>query len=48
MNNKLVPIAVLVGAVLIGGVLLFSGKSAPQASGGAANNVSMVDGKQVI
>lgn len=48
MNNKLVPIAVLVGAVLIGGVLLFSGKSAPQASGGTVNNVSMVDGKQVI
>lgn len=46
--NKLTPIAVLVGALLIGGVILFSGHSSPQVAGGAANNVSMVDGKQVI
>jgi plastocyanin domain-containing protein len=47
MKNKLTPIAVLVGALIIGGVILFSGHSSPQA-GGTANNVSMVDGKQVI
>lgn len=48
MNNKLTPIAVLVGALLIGGVILFSGHSSPQVAGGTANNVSMVDGEQVI
>lgn len=47
--NKLTPIAVLVGALLIGGVILFSGNSSPKVSdGGTADNVSMVDGKQVI
>lgn len=46
--NKFTSIAVLVAALLIGGAILFSGHSSPQAAGGTENNVSMVDGKQVI
>ena len=46
--NKLLPVAVLVAALVIGGAILFTGKSSPQPSGGNADNVSMVDGKQVI
>jgi plastocyanin domain-containing protein len=52
MNNKLrTPIAVLVGALVIGGVIVFSGRPATTPatpSAGALNNVSMVDGKQII
>lgn len=48
MKNKLTPIAVLAGALIIGGVVLFSGHSSSQVSAGTADNVSMVDGKQVI
>ena len=48
MNNKFIAIVVLVGSLLIGGAILFSGHSSSQVAGGTANNVSMVDGKQII
>lgn len=48
MNNKLTPVVVLVGALSIGGILLFSGNLSSQTVAGTADNVSMIDGKQVI
>lgn len=50
MNNKLMVSAVLIGALLIGGAILFTGNSSStqQASVGSIENVSMVDGKQII
>lgn len=41
-------IAILVAGVLIGGAIMLGGKSSNQPSAGSFENVSVVDGKQVI
>ena len=50
MNTKTTTISILVAAVLIGGAIMFSGGNKNQTIGTevAANNVSVVDGKQII
>lgn len=50
MPMKTIVISILAVAVLIGGAILFSGgnKNKTSGTGPAANNVSMLDGKQII
>lgn len=47
---KSTAIAIIVAAALIGGAIMFAGKSSPTGAdtSGSVNNVSVVDGKQVI
>lgn len=46
---KTTAIAIIVAAALIGGAIMFAGKSSSTAdTSGSVNNVSVVDGKQVI
>ena len=49
MNTKTTPISILVAAVLIGGAIMLSGGKTPSDTASKnADNVSVVDGKQVI
>lgn len=41
-------LSVLIAGVLIGGAIILSGSSGGQQSGASANNVSVVDGKQIV
>ena len=45
--NKTV-LAIIIGVVIIGGALLFVVKGSPKVADAPANNVSVVDGKQII
>jgi plastocyanin domain-containing protein len=45
--NKTV-LAVIIGVVIIGGALLFTGKGSPKVTDVPVNNVTIVDGKQII
>jgi plastocyanin domain-containing protein len=46
--NKLTQASVLVVALLIGGAVLLTGNSSPAPVAVAINNVSQIDGKQII
>ena len=50
MRTKTTAISILVAAVLIGGAIIFSsgGQDSNTDTASAANNVSVVDGKQII
>lgn len=41
-------LAIIIGVIIIGGTLLFVGKRSPKAADIPANNVTVVDGKQII
>ncbi|OHA93485.1 MAG: hypothetical protein A3H52_02205 [Candidatus Zambryskibacteria bacterium RIFCSPLOWO2_02_FULL_39_26] len=45
MKSSLVPISILIASLLIVGVILFAGENSGDNAG---NNVSIVDGKQII
>lgn len=46
--NKLTAASILIAALLIGGAVLLTGNSSPVPTAAAVNNVSQVDGKQII
>ena len=46
--NKLTAASILIAALLIGGAVLLTGNSSPAPTAAAVNNVSQVDGKQII
>lgn len=51
MSNTNISLSIIIGALLIGGALIFSGggqNSVQEVSVGGGNNVSIVDGKQII
>ena len=49
MKQTTLAISILIAAVLIGGAILFSSKgSSQQGTNTSANNVSIVDGKQIV
>jgi len=49
MSSKILPISILIAAVIIGGTILLAQGGGSQGSASApANNVSVVDGKQII
>ena len=49
MNTKMTVISILVAAVLVGGAIMLSpGNNASTKARGTANNVSIVDGEQII
>ncbi len=49
MKSTILPVSILVAAVLIGGAILLARGGSPQQNAAVpANNVSIVDGKQII
>lgn len=48
MNNKLIAASVLIAAVFIGGAVLLTGSSSSTPPTAAVDNVTLVDGKQII